>query len=379
MSERVDALLQASGLSEPLIGSLERSDVLFVLTGGTLLYQDASGTRRVTLRDLTRIHSDQDGLLRVETPAGTALTASLLGFDPVDVQTFFGQVRDTTARVKQAALAAPLTPLQAAPIPKPHVPAQPVVAQPAPVQPVFAQPAPTPAPAVPARPPVVAVPTRAPDPAQGIEESVTVIRPAASAAAGAPTPAPTANPGYGVPRAAPVAAPAPMPARPVQVPPVQVAPPEAAVSQPAASQPAAPAKVAPPKGQPKAPEKAAQAAPVPVAPAGEQPSLVTPVEIPSAPALADSALAGSLGTLANAARSAGAWAGRLRFLSILLFLAALGLAFVQFSADQKLQALWVLIAGGIGAVALLALADLIRLVTSLASAYTARSGGLDAE
>ncbi|WP_029484652.1 hypothetical protein [Deinococcus marmoris] len=80
--------------------SLEREDALFVLTDDMLVYQDGGGTRRVTLRDLTRIHSDQAGLLRVETPAGTALTASLLGFDVGQVQSFFKGVRSATARAK---------------------------------------------------------------------------------------------------------------------------------------------------------------------------------------------------------------------------------------------------------------------------------------
>ncbi|CAM4228180.1 hypothetical protein [Deinococcus marmoris] len=99
-SERAQTALKTSGINSVSLMSLEREDALFVLTGDMLVYQDGGGTRRVTLRDLTRIHSDQAGLLRVETPAGTALTASLLGFDVAQVQTFFKGVRSATARAK---------------------------------------------------------------------------------------------------------------------------------------------------------------------------------------------------------------------------------------------------------------------------------------
>jgi len=100
-SDRAAQTLRDLGLTDAPLSALEREDALFVLTPDTLLFQDAGGTRRVTLRDLTRIHSDQEGTLRVETPAGTALSASLLGFDPGAVQTFFGGVRDATARAKE--------------------------------------------------------------------------------------------------------------------------------------------------------------------------------------------------------------------------------------------------------------------------------------
>ncbi|MDV6375647.1 hypothetical protein [Deinococcus arenicola] len=99
-TERARTALKASAIDQSPLLSLEREDALFVLTDETLVYQDGGGTRRVTLRDLTRIHSDQAGLLRVETPAGTALTASLLGFDVGQVQSFFKEVRGATARSK---------------------------------------------------------------------------------------------------------------------------------------------------------------------------------------------------------------------------------------------------------------------------------------
>ena len=145
MSERIDKLMQAAGLKETVLNSLERGDSIFVLTDQTLLFQDGGGTRRVTLRDLKRIHSDQEGLLRVETPAGTALTANLLGFDPAAVQSFFAQVRDATARAKQRPLATDSGPVASGPAPETsNVNAQKAV----PVSPAVT-PAPTP-PAAPA-------------------------------------------------------------------------------------------------------------------------------------------------------------------------------------------------------------------------------------
>lgn len=111
MNERIEAVLGASGLRGPALAALSGPPGLFALTGEALLYQGPHGTRRVNLRDLTRIHSDQEGVLRVETPAGVALSASLIGFEPPEVQDFFRQVRDVTAQVKD--LSPP--PMQGAP------------------------------------------------------------------------------------------------------------------------------------------------------------------------------------------------------------------------------------------------------------------------
>ncbi|MFB9081214.1 hypothetical protein, partial [Deinococcus wulumuqiensis] len=49
------------------------------MTEEHLIFHDSHGTRRVTLRDLARIHSDAEGTLRVENPAGVAMSASLIG------------------------------------------------------------------------------------------------------------------------------------------------------------------------------------------------------------------------------------------------------------------------------------------------------------
>ncbi|MFC5850014.1 hypothetical protein, partial [Deinococcus petrolearius] len=69
--------------------------------------------------------------------------------------------------------------------------------------------------------------------------------------------------------------------------------------------------------------------------------------------------------------------GRLRLLAVILMLAALGLAYFLYTAEtpQPLNALWVIIAGGVGAVALTALATLTRLLATLAQAVGARGNG----
>ncbi|MHA0034290.1 hypothetical protein ACXXDK_04865 [Deinococcus sp. PESE-38] len=129
MSQRAEAVLNASGVRGPALASLEGGSGLFALTGEHLIFHDGHGTRRVTLRDLSRIHSDAEGTLRVETPAGVAMSASLIGFDGDAVQQFFGQVRDVTANIK-ALTPPPLTP--PSPTSAPSAPAQAPVDTPAP-------------------------------------------------------------------------------------------------------------------------------------------------------------------------------------------------------------------------------------------------------
>lgn len=384
MSDRAEKLLQASAIHEPLIGSIERGDTLFVLTSGTLLYQDSGGTRRVTLRDLTRIHSDQDGLLRVETPAGTALTASLLGFDPVDVQTFFGQVRDTTARVKQAATAAVAPPAaQAAPPQTPPTPA--------------AMP-PRPAPSAPAASPAAP---------QGFQESVKVVSPAARdpqvpkvptliIPPPAPateirnptlvtTPVPQRNPSLITPPSTP-----PAPTTPSVIPPAAPSRNPTLITAPAAVPPRnpTPAPVAPPPAPVKTPSAPAAVVPPPAPvsapkaaePVADKADKIQPEKDSSKrpPAVPQSAV-GTLATLAAHAESVRAWVGRLRFLAVLMLLAAFALAFLQMQAGQGLAGIWVLIAGGMSAVGLLALADLTKLLVSLASAVSAEGGVMDVD
>ena len=103
MNDRILKALEKAGIGEPPISSLDHEQQLFALTNDSLLYQGSEHgpMSRVTLREISRIHSDHEGTLRVESAGQTAITASLLGFDPGRVQRFFQTVRDTTARAKQ--------------------------------------------------------------------------------------------------------------------------------------------------------------------------------------------------------------------------------------------------------------------------------------
>lgn len=323
-SERAVQALQTIGMTASPLTSLERDEALFVLTADTLLFQDGDGTRRVTLRDLTRIHSDQEGTLRVETPAGTALTASLLGFDPAQVQAFFGQVRDATAQAKEraaaqeAAQAAEVTPEPAAPTPQP-------------------------------------VPTPQPTPAPAPE----------------PTPLPTPAPAPG-PAPSPAPSPAPTPA------PAPVHTPAGATPVVISSSGFSPSRT---PDLAKAPASAtAEVAP---APAPAPAPLPTPIAAPTAAAAAAGVpLRGAASAVAALARQADlvdGLTGRLRVLGAVLFVASVALAFFQFSGGQPLAALWTLLAGGVGTIALMALADIARLLVALARASGTSGGVMDVD
>lgn len=110
MTPDADALLAELGLKGPALAALEGPSGLFALSAEELVYSGERGTRRVHLRDLARIHSDAEGILRVETPAGVALRASLLGFEPGEVQHFFEQVQAVTARAKATGAPRPAPP-----------------------------------------------------------------------------------------------------------------------------------------------------------------------------------------------------------------------------------------------------------------------------
>ncbi len=329
-SDRAAQTLRDLGLTDAPLSALEREDALFVLTPDTLLFQDAGGTRRVTLRDLTRIHSDQEGTLRVETPAGTALSASLLGFDPGAVQTFFGGVRDATARAKEQ----PTSPLP-----------QPDAAK------TFA-PAPSPAPAA------ARAATPAPRPAEPQPEPQ---RPAPQSAR-APEPQVLQSPVHTDPAPAPVAD-APVPA-------VQERPaPTPVVISSSAFSPTRPD----PKGPDLSRTPEARPAPAPAPPAPVTAATVTPV----APTLRGSA--GAAATLARQADLASGLPGRLRVLGVVLFLGAVALAVFQFTGGERTAGLWTLLAGGVGTIALVSLADIARLLVSLAHAVGDGSGVMDVD
>ncbi|WP_026332630.1 hypothetical protein [Deinococcus apachensis] len=298
MSDRVLSALKGLGIEGTPTATLEREGAFFALLEGMLVYQDEQGTRRVTLRDLTRIHSDQAGLLRVETPAGTALTASLLGFDPGRVQAFFAGVRDATARAKN---------LPAAPLPTPGGPK------------TFGS---------------------------------------ASKSAASPKPAP--GPSGGAPRdAAPVASP---------------------VREDQSPSREGTARSPEPRPAPERQEKVREvrviaATPPPVtvseAPVEKKPEPRTPSEVPSptpapaAPAPKPRALPP---TLAERANVVSGLVSRLQLLAAVLGLAAVGLAVFQFLDGALLNGMWTLIAGGVSCIALLAFADVTRLIVALARA-----------
>ena len=399
MSERIDKLMQAAGLKETVLNSLERGDSIFVLTDQTLLFQDGGGTRRVTLRDLKRIHSDQDGLLRVETPAGTALTANLLGFDPAAVQSFFAQVRDATARAKQQPLATDSGPVASGPAPETsNVNAQKAV----PVSPAVT-PAPTP-PAAPAanNPPgqLTAEPSAGAKWTGSERSAPAPAAPGAASAAGAERPAAPSAP-------FPSAPPARLIVSPVQ--PVSPTALNAAATAPAAgnglSTAPTPAPPTPATAAPAAPSWKPQEAPVtvkPVVKAVRTPTVITDPEVLSRPEAAPQAdkphvetapvqpeppaarrvngtAAGSLASLAAVAGGVSAWVGALKAMSLVMLLATFGMAYFQYDKGQGINGFWTLIAGGMGAVALWALSDLVKLLVALAQAVSAEGGVMDVD
>lgn len=306
-SERAVQALQTIGMTASPLTSLERDEALFVLTADTLLFQDGDGTRRVTLRDLTRIHSDQEGTLRVETPAGTALTASLLGFDPAQVQAFFGQVRDATAQAKE------------------RVAAQEAAAE------------------------------TTPEPA------------ARSAPQATPTPAPAPTP---VPVPAPAPAPTPAPA-PVHTP-VSAAP--VVISSSGFS----PSRTPDLTKSPASPRSEVAPAPAP-APAPVPMPTAAPAAAPASAGVPLRGAASAVAALTRQADLVDSLTGRLRVLGAVLFVASVALAFFQFSGGEQLVALWTLLAGGVGTIALMALADIARLLVALARASGTSGGVMDVD
>ncbi|BDP41233.1 hypothetical protein DAETH_12020 [Deinococcus aetherius] len=347
MNDRVQSALKVLGIGVPPAATLEREGAFFALLEDTLIYQDAGGTRRVTLRDLTRIHSDEEGLLRVETPAGTALIASLLGYDPARVQAFFAQVRDATARAK-------------------HLPTSPLPGMSG--QKTFGS---APAPAAAARGQAPALPPR--------EEAGPQVRPDAGRAQAPENRPAQSDPSPPRERPAPPASP-----RSTQWKPpgqndlggetVRVIGPSARVQTPA------PAPTTPTKAPP-------TPAPIVVTPtlADPAPVTVTPEVAPAAPAPAGPRVRpgrarGGLADLDARAEGVLGWVGRLRLLAAVLGLAALGLAAFQFAEGPRLTGLWTLIVGGVGALALLAFAEVADLVVSLARtvAGEGRDGATDA-
>lgn len=399
MSQRVEAVLNASGLRGPALASLEGGSGLFALTEEHLIFHDSHGTRRVTLRDLARIHSDAEGTLRVETPAGVAMSASLIGFDGDAVQQFFGQVRDVTARIKSLTppplTPAPSAPSRPAPRPAPaqaaaaHTTAAPARPEPsrsaAPAHSVGPVSSVGPVPSV-GSAPSVGFPSA--DPASGADRGVSVTpvrRPDAETQRfSGPAPRITVNrggqreqladgargprenglglsgtvgsalgrnlppPGSVEIRAVRHTAPG-APAAPVAhgtgphvtAPPLPLAPEQDETAEREAAEQAHLAFAGP---QTHAQPQIQQPQP--------QPHSATPEPLHYTPQ--------DLGTQAGRVRGV---PGRLRLLAAVLIVGAVITALLMFLNAQRLFALWVLIAGVVGAVALLSLAELAQLQT----------------
>ncbi|GAA4022523.1 hypothetical protein GCM10022631_41330 [Deinococcus rubellus] len=352
MNDRILGALKAVGINDSPLASLDHEQQFFALTPMLLLYQaadPASPLRQVTLRDISRIHSDHQGTLRVETASGTSITASLLGFDPNRVQRFFQTVRDTTARAKQQ----PTSPLPSvgskmfSPAPTaasapPAVP--PAVSVQSSAQPIGIQPAQGSAAAGPISlgkdapaeapleggPRVVKIGGSQPISAQASSQKPSAIRIEATPPVGVSVPSP-ANAAFGK---------SPEVAK-LEVAKVESVKPEAAKSQPAASKPAAS---------------------LPPAASGTQALMY---EQP-----ANSARLGRL------ARSVGSLRWTVRVLALVLVLGALGMGYVlwQQGKSSQIPALWTVTIGVVTAVALLVLAELLKLVSALGEAV-ARQGG----
>ncbi len=418
MNDRILDALVAAGIDTSPLSLLDhasaQTSTFFALYDQELVYLEGGKSNRVALRDVTRIHSDREGVLRVETSAHTAVTASLLGYDPGRVQTFFQQVRDVTARAKEL----PVLPLSSKPaesassagLPgfKPSAslsstsmpgvsaytpalesvtvpPAAPVViapvAQPVSVQPALAQPTP----AQPAATSQMSTPAQ--DAVGENVPGVTLTAPPTPVTSGPsssalPSPTVPAAPGAAFMPAGAIRAAVPRP-EPViisSMPPVSALP---AFQERAGERnrqairaaPVAEAAVSQSTGQlTRAQSTKTQVSEVRTAElqAAELPAMAhTQGPLVSAPATSAGQDAGLRSELLRRADSVRALASTVGLLAAVLGLAALALAFFQWSGNAGLSAIWTLLTGGVGTVALLAFAEALRLLSALARSQQA--------
>lgn len=299
MNDRIYEALTKAGLSTSPLSILDHAstyaNAFFALYDNELLYHEAGRNSQVPLRDVTRIHSDREGVLRVETSERTAVTASLVGYDPGRVQAFFQQVRDVTARAKEL----------------PVVPLNPVKTAPAGLS--SAAPA-APRPATPEQP--VSAPALTPDPPLQAEAAAPVRRDA--------------------PRPEPVVI--------SSMPPVSDPPSFQERSRQATKTASKPTE---------APAQAYTAAAHTQGPQVQVPVAGTDDELGSP-------------ELLRRAEGVQGLARTVGLLAVVLGLAALALAYFQWQDNATLSALWTLLAGGVGSVALLAFAEALRLLAALA-------------
>ena len=80
MNDRILEALTAAGLNTTPLSILDhasaQANTFFALYHDQMVYLEAGRSSQVPLRDVTRIHSDREGVLRVETSERTAITAS---------------------------------------------------------------------------------------------------------------------------------------------------------------------------------------------------------------------------------------------------------------------------------------------------------------
>ena len=433
MNDRMLEALAAAGLDTTPLSLLDHASAqaatLFALYDQELVYLEGAKSSRVALRDVTRIHSDREGVLRVETSAQTAVTASLLGYDPGRVQTFFQQVRDVTARAKEL----PVLPLSSKPtgvgsgagaptpsgsglsesrlpgssmpsvstpsasmpgvsaytpafVPDAAVP----VAVPA-VAPVVIAPVPLPASTLPAAP---QMPTPAQDGLSGDGPGVAASSAAAPATGKAPPP-PSPASALMPAGAIHAAVPRPEPVVISSMPPVSALPAfqeragernrqankaasvvEVPTSQTLGTQRTGVQELAGTRTstESQAPSETQVSRQAPA-------SAVRGPDVPASghtqgPLVSVSALGGAQDTdlrseLLRRADGVGALARTVGLLALVLGLAALGLAYFQWNAGTSLSAIWTLLTGGVGTVALLAFAEALRLLSALARSQQA--------
>ncbi|MGY2894111.1 hypothetical protein [Deinococcus sp. UYEF24] len=400
MNDRIYQALTAAGLNTSPLSILDHASAyasaFFALYDNELVYHEGGKNSQVPLRDVTRIHSDREGVLRVETSERTAVTASLLGYDPGRVQAFFQQVRDVTARAKEL----PVLPLNVSALnqARPEPVSAPLPATPAGGLPNTGMPglsAYTPAVTAPIQPPLT--PSA---PASSITPPTTpVFTPAVQPVSGA---APAASQNDLEPTATMIAAPLPSGSGAAAIGSSAIGSPlpsrrEAPRPEPVVISSMPPVSD-PPAFQERAGERNRQASKAATRTADTltqvpaSPVISSPVSLPSGahtqgPLVSVPSSAGydlspdAQGASAELLRRADGVQGLARtvgLLAVVLGLAAVALAYFQWQSTGNttggtLSAIWTLLAGGVGAVALLAFAEALRLLSALARSTSTRS------
>ena len=338
MNDQIAQALTRAGLSTTPLGVLAHAGSFFAVYPDQLVYHEAGRVSTVALPDVTRIHSDREGVLRVETSQRTAVTASLLGYDPGQVQAFFQQVRDVTARAKELP-SVPLTKLT-----KQAPPAMPLsgVSLPPGGAGTGAATVPEPAGASSARPePLVISSTPSVVPVAQIPD-VPITSPVNS-----PVPNPMNSP---------IGSPAPVQGQPERVPLelTEALPVPASFTLPPVL-------------------NTAPLATIPLTPLSAEDEPPTPAGVPH---VLISSMSGR-DRLRARAESVQGFSGTVRLLAVVLGLAALGLTYVQYQGGEAIGALWTLLSGGVGTVALLAFAEALRLLATLGSELSAEGPRAD--